>query len=157
MLAAVPNYPGRYIIARYTEFAFLAAYNDGDDPQQAIRSYITPINKEITRKRAEFGLETLENGTLAAKRFNQAKAAMEELVGRNSASYEELAADVEYVIKTKDSAVIKALADEIMATTSADSTVIISRGPDIKDFNEKQLLYYLAEALTDAAEALLTY
>ncbi len=77
-LASIPNYPGSYIIGRYTNFAFLAAYNDNANPVDELRSYITTINKEITRKRAEFGLETLELGqTLLEKRFDQAKAAYE--------------------------------------------------------------------------------
>ena len=59
-LAAIPNYPGLYIVDRYTDFAFLAAYNDKADPVTELRSYITTINKEITRKRKEFGLEVLE-------------------------------------------------------------------------------------------------
>ncbi len=157
-LASVPNYPGRYILVRYTEFAFLAAYNDGMDPQNAIRSYITPINKEITRKRAEFGLETLEQGqTLADKRFDQANAAAAELANRNDASYGYLVKDIDDAVKLKDSAHLKALAADIMAQTEADTSVIISKGPDITTLSEKQLLYYLAEALVDAADALLTY
>ena len=60
--AAIPNYPGSYIIARYTQFAFLAAYNDGQDPVIAIQNYINIINQELTRKRAEFEQKTLKNG-----------------------------------------------------------------------------------------------
>jgi len=72
-LASVPNYPGSYIIARYTGFALLAAINSGADPVEELLSYITTINKEITRKRAEFDLETLDAGqTLAEKRIAQA-------------------------------------------------------------------------------------
>lgn len=59
-LASIPNYPGFYIIDRYTNFAFLDAYNNNADPVTQLRSYITTINKEITRKRKEFGLEILE-------------------------------------------------------------------------------------------------
>ena len=77
-LASIPNYPGSYIIGRYTNFAFLAAYNDNANPVDELRSYITTINKEITRKRAEFGLETLELGqTLLEKRFGQMLEAYE--------------------------------------------------------------------------------
>ncbi len=61
-LAAVPNYPGSYIIARYTKFSFLAAVNDDADPIDELQSYITTINKELTRKREEFELKTLEIG-----------------------------------------------------------------------------------------------
>lgn len=68
-LASIPNYPGAYIIGRYTKFAFLDAYNDNADPVTELLSYITTINKEINRKREEFKLETLEVGeTLASKR-----------------------------------------------------------------------------------------
>ncbi len=78
-LASIPNYPGSYIIGRYTNFAFLAAYNDNANPIDELRSYITTINKEITRKRAEFGLETLELGqTLLQKRLGQIQSAFEE-------------------------------------------------------------------------------
>lgn len=71
-LASIPNYPGSYIIGRYTKFAFLAAYDDNADPITELQSYITTINKEITRKRQEFGLETLELGqTLTQKRMKQ--------------------------------------------------------------------------------------
>ena len=59
-LASVPNYPGAYYIDRYTGFAFLDAYNNGADPVTELLSYINTINKEITRKREEFGLETLD-------------------------------------------------------------------------------------------------
>ena len=72
-LASVPNYPGAYIVSRYTNFAFLAAYNDMADPAESLLSYINTINKEISRKRAEFDLETLEVGdTLGQKRMREA-------------------------------------------------------------------------------------
>ena len=75
-LASIPNYPGSYIIGRYTNFAFLAAYEDNADPITELQSYITTINKEITRKREEFGLETLELGqTLTEKRLLQVQEA----------------------------------------------------------------------------------
>lgn len=55
-LAAVPDYPGGYIIGRYVNFAFLAAVNDNKDAEDSMLSYIVDINKEITRKRQEFGM-----------------------------------------------------------------------------------------------------
>ena len=61
-LDAIVNYPGSYIIARYTEFAFYDVVNEGDDPVEALRSYIAAINAEITRKREEFGMKTLQTG-----------------------------------------------------------------------------------------------
>ncbi len=73
-LASVPNYPGSYIITRYTNFALLAAINEGADPVEELLSYITTINKEITRKRGEFELETLDyvGQMLSEKRLSQA-------------------------------------------------------------------------------------
>lgn len=61
-LSAIANYPGAYIFARYLSFAQLAVVNDGVDPVTKLQSYVTTINKEITRKREEFDLPTLENG-----------------------------------------------------------------------------------------------
>lgn len=73
-LTTIENYPGSYIVGRYVNFAFLAAYNDGADPADALLGYINTINKEITRKREEFDLETLELGqTLAEKRALEAE------------------------------------------------------------------------------------
>ena len=88
-LAAIPNYPGAYIIGRYTKFAFLDAYNDNYNPVESLLGYIDYINEEITRKRDEFGLETLnkelKQTTLAIKRMQEAEAALNE--ARESASY----------------------------------------------------------------------
>ncbi len=82
-LASIPNYPGSYIIDRYTNFAFLDAYNESADPVTELQSYITTINKEITRKRGEFELETLDyvGQTLAEKRMTQASEKIDELKG----------------------------------------------------------------------------
>ena len=81
-LASIPNYPGNYIIDRYINFAFLEAYNEKADPTIAMQSYISIINKEITRKRQEFGLETLEAGqTLAQKRMKEAESLLNEAKG----------------------------------------------------------------------------
>ncbi len=55
-MASIVNYPGSYIIARYINFAFLDAVNDGADPVEALGNYIDAINTEIARKREEFGL-----------------------------------------------------------------------------------------------------
>lgn len=63
LLAAVPNYPGSYIIARYTNFAFLDAVNDGADAVESLQSYITTINKELARKRAEFDGKVFADGS----------------------------------------------------------------------------------------------
>ena len=60
-LQATPEMPGGYIVGRYVEFAFLAAYNDSADPVESMLDYIDAINSELTRKRAEFDLPTLDN------------------------------------------------------------------------------------------------
>ncbi len=72
-LSSLPEYPGGYILGRYTNFAFLDAYNNDADPAEALLGYVDDINKEITRKRQEFGLDTLELGETLAER--EAKAA----------------------------------------------------------------------------------
>ncbi len=61
-LAIIPEMPGGYIITRYVGFAFLDAYNNNADPVEEMLGYIDDINKEITRKRQEFNLPTLELG-----------------------------------------------------------------------------------------------
>lgn len=88
-LASIPNYPGAYIIGRYTKFAFLSVYNDNADAVTELLRYITTINKEITRKRSEFGLPTLEIGqTLASLRRDQITEALDEL-GSSADAYSE--------------------------------------------------------------------
>ena len=74
-LRATPEYPGSYIITRYVDFAFLDAYNNNADPVEAMLSQYIFINKEISRKRAEFGLDTLEMGETLASRAEEAAAA----------------------------------------------------------------------------------
>ncbi|MBR2296323.1 MAG: extracellular solute-binding protein, partial [Clostridia bacterium] len=59
-LAAVPNYPGSYYLARYVNFAFLAAYNEAKDPADSLLSYVPAINKEITRRRIEFDMDYID-------------------------------------------------------------------------------------------------
>ena len=119
-LAAVPNYPGAYIVARYTNFAFLDAFNNGADPATALQEYITIINKEITRKREEFGLETLDyvGQTLAQKRMAQAEKELEEIYEGSSynSAYDATYNNVMDEIKnydTEDYATIRALASEL--------------------------------------------
>ena len=59
-LAAVREYPGGYIISRYVNFSFLDVYNNNADPVDALLEYVVDINSELTRKRKEFGLATIE-------------------------------------------------------------------------------------------------
>jgi hypothetical protein len=122
-LASIPNYPGSYIIGRYTHFAFLSAYNDHEDPTEELLSYITTINKEITRKREEFDLETLElDQTLAAKRMDQALEALEVIRESSnwSASYDALNATAIKLLNhdQEDYAALQALADQFEAANA---------------------------------------
>lgn len=55
-LSAIPEYPGSYIISRYVDFAFKAVYNNHADAADSLQSYIIEINKELSRKREEFGM-----------------------------------------------------------------------------------------------------
>lgn len=62
------------------------------DPSNELLSYIDTINKEITRKRKEFGLEVLEGSdtTLAAKRLREAQELLEATGDSNAAVTEAL-------------------------------------------------------------------
>lgn len=94
-LTALPNYPGSYIIGRYTDFAFKAAYNEKKSPADSLLGYINTINKEFTRKREEFNLETLEVGqTLAEKRVSQAEEVFDSLKSEDKTRY---SSEIEHV------------------------------------------------------------
>ncbi len=142
-LAAIPNYPGSYIIDRYTKFAFLEAYDDKADPTVAIQNYITTINKEITRKRGEFGLETVELGqTLAQKRMQEAEAKLTE--ARESSNYNSLYDNaVDNVLRliadyeTEDFASLEALAGTL---TQLNPELFGAAAADLND-----AAYWLAE------------
>lgn len=171
-LAAIPNYPGAYIITRYTTFAFLAAYNEKADPSQSLLSYVNTINKEISRKRVEFGLETLEQGqTLASKRLDQAEEAMTALEQVNGSSYAELIKNIRSAIKSDDMLLIKQEAENT-AKLLAENANVDKKGDtiniktlaieekEISDtgrYSEQNLLYFIATALNDAAKAMSTY
>jgi len=123
-LASIPNYPGNYIVGRYTNFAFLAAYNDKADPVTELQSYIKTINVEITRKRTEFGLETLKDGqTLAEKRMEEAEQKLSEAHSSSaySSSYDDAYNNTMSLIKgyqTEDYASLRALADTLEGLNS---------------------------------------
>lgn len=168
-LAAIPNYPGTYYIDRYTNFAFLAAYNKDADPVASLLGYINTINKEITRKRAEFLLETLEVGqTLADKRGEQAMVALELLV-EQSAELETIMITASNAIADEEIIILQDCADALMERLASknvdDYYVKVSRqdqekkngGYDIDGLTYDQLLFFAAECLSDAAEALSTY
>ncbi len=170
MLASVPNYPGTYYIDRYTNFAFLDAYNEDADPTTELLSYINTINKEITRKRSEFALETLEIGqTKAEKRGEQARVAFE-LLAEESDRYDAVItmaniaiADEDIVILEECSATLMAMLDSVDPSTY--NTVDVSRqdqmakngGYSIDSLDTNKLIYFAAQCLADAAAALGTY
>jgi ABC-type glycerol-3-phosphate transport system substrate-binding protein len=121
-LDGIVSYPGSYIIARYTNFAFLDAYNDLADPVDSLLNYINVINKEITRKRTEFDYETLEIGqTLAEKRSQQAVELTDALSG-----YETEIAAAKNAILAEDAAALKAAADAFLKAGSSDEIVKIA-------------------------------
>ena len=185
-LASIPNYPGSYIIGRYTEFAFLSAYNDSADPRTEILSYINIINKEITRKREEFKLETLEIGwTLADKRADQVLGAFDVLQEIGNGQYDTMIRDAKTAIANdrinqciECSQLFKSALDgkhdgsTMSITKVSGETVTVpsyyvnvskqtaepkNGGYEIDSLNEQQLLYFISECLTDIAEALTEY
>ena len=142
-LAAVPNYPGAYIIGRYTKFAFLDAYNDNLNPVESLLGYIDYINEEITRKRDEFGLETLnkelKQSTLAIKRMQEAEALLKE-VSTSSEHY----------------SLVKRILSEIKGYETEDYSELFSYAEDLLEADEKQF-EAAALKLTQAAERLQEY
>ena len=121
-LGSVPNYPGAYIIDRYTNFAFLSAFNDNANPSDALLAYISTINKEIERKRAEFDLETYpEDGVTYKDLLTKRLAQINALVGfirENSAftaEYEALMVQVEEATRSDDTAELAAAAEAVQA------------------------------------------
>lgn len=168
-LASVPNYPGTYYIDRYTEFAFLDAYNNDADPTTELLSYINTINSEITRKRTEFALETLEIGqTLADKRGAQAMEALT-LLAEDSSAYDAILSMAKIAIADEETVILKECADTLMAklagVDAAAYTVAVQKqdqlakngGYKIDSLNQNQLIYFAATCLYDTAAALATY
>jgi ABC-type glycerol-3-phosphate transport system substrate-binding protein len=170
-LAAVPNYPGAYYIDRYTGFAFLDAYNNGADPVTELLSYINTINKEITRKREEFHLEILpeKTGTLAVKRQRQAQEAVEVLKEMVGSEMDNLIMDIEIAIADANIVLLEECSTEMMAKLAGvdPSTYTLEvfkqdqkkeyGGYDIDKLSKDQLIYFVAECLQQAANAMRTY
>lgn len=160
-LAAIPNYPGSYIISRYTQFAFLDAYDDNVEPATALQSYITTINKEISRKRKEFGLETLDyvGQTLAQKRMRQAEDELKALEedGLITDAYRQTYQAVMNQIAgytTEDYASLRSLADALEAL-NADLFAQPRKNKSDEE-NTKAVTTYLREA-ADALESYEAY
>ena len=121
-LGSVPNYPGAYIIDRYTNFAFLSAFNDNANPSDALLAYIATINKEIERKRSEFDLEiNVEDGVAYKDKLTKRLTQITALVGfiRENAAfkaeYEDLMVQVERAVRSDDAAELAAAAEAVLA------------------------------------------
>lgn len=128
-LASIPNYPGYYIIDRYTNFAFLSAYNDDADPSSELLSYIKTINKEITRKRQEFNLETLEIGqSLATKRADQALQAIEQLLSAYITEGNERYASVNAAVLASKYAIANSKIEQLRDAASSFVKILDSYG-----------------------------
>ena len=175
-LASIPNYPGSYIIGRYTNFAFLDAYNDRADPTTELLSYITTINKEITKKRNEFNLETLEIGqTKASKRIAPVTGLLNDITESSSynSSYDSIITSARQAIRSEEAAAMLVASEQLRGMLSmVDPSGKIAEG-EIASVKEKYncysfevyeyieefatQIYYAAEYLEDAAEALNSY
>ncbi|MBQ9080149.1 MAG: extracellular solute-binding protein [Clostridia bacterium] len=175
-LASIPNYPGSYIIGRYTKFAFLDAYNDKADPTTELLSYITTINKEITKKRNEFGLETLEIGeTKASKRMEQVTELVDNLkksAGYN-ASYDAMVNSALSAMNSNEAAAMLLVSEqfnELYATLDANGTVAQNEIAKVREARKcasfeayeyveetATIVYYIGKYLADAGNALNSY
>ena len=172
-LASIPNYPGSYIIGRYTKFAFLDAYNDKADPTTELLSYITTINKEITKKRNEFGLETLEIGqTKAEKRVSQVEELLEKLA-ENTTAYEAMAKNAASAMNSNEAAAMMVASEqfaELYKTLDSNGTIAQEEIASVRSARNcasyeayqyveepATIVYYIAQYLSDASAALNSY
>jgi ABC-type glycerol-3-phosphate transport system substrate-binding protein len=57
----IPEVPGGYFTARHLNNAFRRVLNYKEDPGETLLDYVKNIDKEITTKRKEFGLEVNGN------------------------------------------------------------------------------------------------
>ena len=148
-LASIPNYPGSYIIGRYTQFAFLAAYDDLKNPADEMLSYINTINSEITRKREEFDLEVLEKGqkTLADKRMSEVKSMLDKLDGNAKNTY-----------KTEIDAILAAISDISTsdAVSDADIAEIFAASVGAR-MTKYSAFFEIADVLDEVCELLVEY
>ncbi len=190
-LTAIENYPGFYYVGRHTSFAFLAAYNEDKDPTTELLRYVNTINAEITRKRQEFNLETVELGsTLAEKRSDQIRDAFEILEAEYGLTeYEDAYDKAMYGIVNQNIVRLQEASDmfmEIMlskydGTSQKEITKVSgskemkpsyyinvtkqtlpeakdgSGGYKLEDLSQLELLFFIAEALEDTAEAYASY
>ena len=139
----LPQYPGSYIITRYVTFAVNNAYSMGADPVEQLLGYTSAINKEITRKRSEFGFETLEIGqTLAAKRLDEALEKIGKLSDSDAKKYADLIKE------------FKKANDDIAAVDRAEKLEAAADG--LRFANEK-LFADIVGDIDEAVECLVKY
>jgi len=62
-----PEVPGSYISGRYLDWAWRDAYNNGANVVERLQDDIIEINKELTRKRTEFGMPVIERDRLGRR------------------------------------------------------------------------------------------
>jgi hypothetical protein len=123
----------------------LAAYNDNANPVQELQKYINTINKEITRKRDEFGLEVLDyvGQTLAQKRMTQAEALLNEI--KESSDY-----------KSEYDTLYNNIMKEIKDYITEDFATLRAFAYDLEELNA-DLFGDAAKLLRDAANSLEKY
>lgn len=118
-LSANPSYPGKYFLGRYVSFSINNVYNQLADPIETLLGYTPTINKEITRKRTEFGFETLEAGqTLAEKRSEEAVKLLDGLSKSDRDKYSAQIGDVKKAIDANNADLIRTAATTL---TNANS------------------------------------
>ena len=179
-LASIPNYPGSYIITRYTTFALLAAINEGADPVEELLSYITTINKEITRKRTEFDLETLDyiGQKLSEKRLSQALALLSDgeidiEIGVKQENGEVVLQTIQYTIsdsvKKQYASEFESMISELSKAADTDNKISQEKQMEILEVciatmngfsvsaSEAEGVAKALELMNDALEALISY
>jgi len=120
-LISYPQYPGNYYLARYLNFAFMDAYNGTADPIDSLLQYVNDINKEISRKRSEFELETLPVGsTLASKRMDQIIEILEKMDESAKSPYNTTLEALKAAYAEKDYEAMRSAAAVLAASSDAD-------------------------------------
>ena len=51
--------PGSYIVNRYVDFSWRDSYNNGTSVVEVMQDHTSEIDKELTRKRTEFGMPVI--------------------------------------------------------------------------------------------------
>lgn len=59
----IPDVPGYYMTSRMVDYAYKNVVTDGQNPREALYLNVKDINDELTKKRKEFDLSYIEDGT----------------------------------------------------------------------------------------------